>query len=157
MSSSRNNFEFIGNLGEAPSIKHLDNDRTMCRLFIITNKKWTDRDTGEKKESSEAFNVVAFGHHAKYLGQYARKGDKVLLLGEIRNSEWNDKETGEKRTGIEFVVSGYGADAMIFGKPVKNNTVQDAPPSNDLPPASAYDDQGSTAAEYHLASNGSGY
>lgn len=125
MSSSRNMFEFIGNLGKSPETKKLDNGQVMTKLFIITNETWKDKETGRRKERSEAFGVVAFGNHAKYLSQYASKGDKVLLKGEIRNKEWQDRDTGQKRTGFEFIVSGYGSDAMIFGKPIKNNAESD--------------------------------
>ena len=124
MSSSRNMFEFIGNLGTSPETKKLDDGRVMTKLFVVTNHTWKDKETGEKKERSEAFGVVAFGHHARYLAEYAHKGDKVLLKGEIRNSEWSDQDTGEKRTGLEFVVSGYDADAMIFGKQIKDGDIK---------------------------------
>ena len=121
MSSSRNQFEFIGNLGKSPEIIKLENGRDMCRLFVICNQSWKDKETGEKKERSEGFGVVVFGNHAKYLSSYAYKGDKVLLKGEIRNNSWTDKTTGEEKSGFEFVVSGYGSDAMIFGKQIKDD------------------------------------
>ena len=121
MSSSLNEFQFIGNLGTAPESKRLESDRQMTRLFVITNKTWTNKHTGEKHEKSEAFNVVVFGQPAEFLAKYARKGDKVLLRGEVRNAEWTDKQTGEKCSGIEFVVSGYDAKVMLFGKQAKDD------------------------------------
>lgn len=142
MSSSRNQFEFIGNLGKSPEMKRLDNGQTMTKLFIVTNQTWKDRETGQKKERSEAFGVVAYGHHAKFLADYAHKGDRVLLKGEIRNTEWKDRETGDRRTGFQFIVSGYGADAMIFGKPIKNNSTNN------------HDDGATYGNEYDYMSNG---
>ena len=121
MSNSRNQFEFIGNLGTAPKTQKLDNGKVMTKLFVITNKAWKDKETQELKEKSEAFNVTLFGNHAKFFADYASKGDRVLVKGEVRNAEWSDKETGQKHTGIEFVVSGYNSDAMLFGKPVKSD------------------------------------
>ena len=150
MSSSRNMFEFIGNLGKSPETKKLDNGNVMTKLFIVTNQVWKDKETNERKERSEAFGVVAFGNHAKYLANYASKGDKVLLKGEIRNSEWRERDTGDKRTGFEFVISGYGADAMIFGKPIKTNTGSNNAESDDAPPYAGAAD----SYEYATASNG---
>ena len=150
MSSSRNMFEFIGNLGTAPKSQKLDNGQVMTKLFIITNKVWNDKETKERKEKSEALNVTVFGHNAKFLADYASKGDKVLVRGEVRNTEWTDKETGQKHEGLEFIVSGYGSEAMLFGKPIKSDTGNKNAESDDAPPYAGAAD----SHEYATASNG---
>ena len=142
MSSSRNQFEFIGNLGKEPEMKKLDNGQIMTKLFILTNETWKDKQTGKKQERSEAFGVVAYGNHAQYLANYARKGDKVLLKGKIRNNEWVDRQTGDKRRGFQFVISGFDSDVILFGKPIKNNN------SNN------HDDGDTDSYEYDGMSNG---
>lgn len=86
-----------GNLTRDPELKYLPNGTAVCDLNIAVNKKWTDKGTGEKKESVAFVGVVAFARTAEMAAQHLKKGAPVLIEGELTQDRWEDKTSGQKR------------------------------------------------------------
>ena len=56
--SSINKVILIGNLGNNPEIRSFENGGMIATLSIATSERWTDKQTGERKEQTEWHRVV---------------------------------------------------------------------------------------------------
>ena len=96
----------IGNIGS--EIKHRDaQNGSIASFSVATSERWTDKNSGEKKESTEWHNVVVFGKVADIVGQYFKKGNKVYVEGKLQTRSWEGND-GVKRYTTEIVVNGFG-------------------------------------------------
>jgi len=85
----------IGNLGNDPEVKYTPAGQAIAKFLLATSEKWTDKNSGEKREKTEWHRIVAFGRLAEICGEYLSKGKKISLTGSIQYSSW-DKEDGTK-------------------------------------------------------------
>ena len=100
---SVNKVILIGNLGQDPETKQFDNGM-IATASIATSERWTDRNTGERKEHTEWTRVVFNGRLAEVVAQYVKKGDKIYVEGSIRTRKWTDQQTGQERYSTEIRV-----------------------------------------------------
>lgn len=115
MSGSVNRAILIGNLGADPEIRHTADGRKIANLRIATSESWRDKETGEKRERVEWHRIVIFSDGiAKIAEQYARKGTKVYVAGQIQTRKWQDKE-GQDRWTTEIVVQGFHGEFQLLG------------------------------------------
>lgn len=81
----------IGNLGNTPEIVKEQDSGYFARLSIAVNKKYTDAD-GNMIQDTQWHTVYVNNGVGKYAVSYLKKGDKVLISGELRTNKWQDKE-----------------------------------------------------------------
>ena len=119
MSGSVNRAIIIGNLGADPEIRRTADGKPIANLRIATSESWRDKATGEKKERTEWHRVTIFSEGiAKIVEQYARKGTKVYVAGQLQTRKWSDKD-GVERYTTEIVVQNYGGEfQLLSGKDV---------------------------------------
>lgn len=100
-----------GNLTRDPELKALPSGSQVVSFGVATNRVYKDKN-GQKQESTEFHNIVAFGRTAEVLGQYMKKGKPIFVEGRIQTRSWDDKETGKKNYRTEIVVDNFqfGAD-----------------------------------------------
>jgi len=82
-----------GNLGGAPEMRYFPDGQAVTSFSVATGKKWTDKATGEARETTTWFRVSVFGKQAEDCNQYLSKGSKVLVEGELKA----DPQTGAPR------------------------------------------------------------
>lgn len=113
MSMSENLVILVGNLGADPEIRRVGaSGALVANLRVATTKKWKDKDSGEKKESTEWHSVVVWGNGlVEVIEQYVNKGDRVYIRGELKTRKWQD-QNGNDRYSTEVVVQGF-ASAFI--------------------------------------------
>lgn len=92
----------LGRLGQDPVVKH-STDGSQVTSFSLATTNTSNRN-GEKKESTEWHNCVAFGRTAEIAGQYLKKGSQALVEGSLRTSKYKDKE-GNERSSTNIVVN----------------------------------------------------
>jgi single-strand DNA-binding protein len=83
----------VGNLGSDPEMRYMPDGTAVTNLSVATNRRWTDRQSGEDKEETTWFRVAVWGRQAETVNQYLSKGRQVLIEGRIRP----DPETGNPR------------------------------------------------------------
>ncbi len=112
-----NRVQIMGNLGKDPDIKVTNGGKTVARLSLAVNRKYTDPQ-GEEKQYTEWVNVVAWGKLAEAAGNELQKGDYVYAEGRYstRSYEKND----ETRYFTEVVAS---IIARPIGSKEKENPV----------------------------------
>lgn len=103
MANSLNKVQLIGNLTADPEIKETPNGQKVASFSLATNKSWKD-DNGQKQESVEFHSLVAWRGLATILEQYATKGKKLYVEGELKTRSWED-QAGVKRYKTEIVAN----------------------------------------------------
>ena len=113
--SGLNRAELIGNLGRDPEVKEFGQDGNKKATFsIATSEKWTDKQTGEKKEKSEWHRIIIFGGLVDVVERFLVKGSQVYVSGKLSTRKWQDQE-GKDRYITEVVLSGFNAQLIMLG------------------------------------------
>lgn len=117
MAGSLNKVQLIGNLGQDPEVRSLNNGGKVVNLSIATSESWRDKNSGERREKTEWHRVVIFSEGlAKVAEQYLRKGAKVYVEGQLQTRKWQD-QNGNDKYSTEVVLQGFGcALTMLDGR-----------------------------------------
>lgn len=94
----------IGHLGSNPEVRTFPDGGQVANVSLATTDKWTDKQTGQKKEATEWHKLVFNDRLAEIAGQYLRKGSQIYVEGSIRTRKWNDATTGQDRYATEIRV-----------------------------------------------------
>jgi len=99
---SVNKVILIGNLTRNPVLKQTQNGQTIVGFGIATNRAWMTAH-GEKKESAEFHEVVAWSKLGEICHKYLNKGKLVYVEGYLKTRSW-EMENGEKKFRTEIVL-----------------------------------------------------
>lgn len=117
----------IGNIGQDPETKILDGSTTSLTKFTLaTNKRWKDKD-GKKKEETQWHNIVAWNKLSEIIDKYCKKGDKIMIEGELKTRTYTPEGSDEKKYFVEIVANNM---EMLGSKPSASS---DAAPSDAVP------------------------
>ncbi|MBI2778936.1 MAG: single-stranded DNA-binding protein [Gammaproteobacteria bacterium] len=105
MARGINKVILIGNLGKDPEVRYMPSGSAVANVTVATADSWKDKQTGEKKESTEWHNVVFFNRLAEIAGEYLKKGSKVYIEGSLKTEKYQDKTTGADRYITKIVAS----------------------------------------------------
>ena len=101
MAGSLNKIMIIGNVGRAPEVRYTPNGSPVASFSVATNRKW-NTPSGELKEETEWFNVIAWNRLAEICNQYVEKGKKIYVEGRVHVNNWEAPD-GRKGTRVEIV------------------------------------------------------
>ncbi len=90
MSKSVNSVTLLGNVGQPPESKQLQNGTSLTMVSLATNERKKSGDTWV--DHTEWHSVVLFGKLADVAKQYLHKGSKVYISGRLRTSSWEDDQ-----------------------------------------------------------------
>lgn len=93
-----NKVMLIGHLGRDPEMRYMASGDSVTHMAIATSERWHDKQTGEKKESTEWHRVVLYRKLAEIADQYLRKGSQVYVEGHLQTRKWTDKAGVERYT-----------------------------------------------------------
>ena len=114
MVGSVNKVILLGRLGKDPDIRSMQNGKKVANFGIATSKRWTDRDTQEKKEKTSWHNIVVFNEGlVGIVEQYVKKGSQIYIEGELQTRKWQDQE-GKDRYTTEVVLQGYNCNLTLL-------------------------------------------
>ncbi|UXN34367.1 single-stranded DNA-binding protein [Avibacterium paragallinarum] len=88
----------VGNLGNDPEIRTMQNGDQVATISVATSESWTYKQTGERRELTEWHRIVLYRRLAEIAGQYLKKGSKVYIEGRIRTRKWQDQHGVERYT-----------------------------------------------------------
>ena len=86
-----NKIELIGNVGQAPEIRTLENGQSVARLSVATNESWKDKN-GEWQTKTEWHNVVAWRDLADRVASKIEKGMLVYIEGKMTYRKYQNKD-----------------------------------------------------------------
>lgn len=95
-----------GNLTRDPELKALPSGIKVANFAIATNRTYKDKD-GNKKETVEFHNLVAFAKQAELISQYLKRGSGIFVEGRLQTRSWDDKATGAKKYRTEVIVENF--------------------------------------------------
>ena len=103
----------VGNLGDDPEARSLNNGGEVVNLRVATSESWKDRD-GNRQERTEWHRVVIFNENlGRVAKQYLRKGSKVYLEGQIQTRKWTD-QSGADRYSTEVVLQRFRGELVLL-------------------------------------------
>lgn len=126
MARGLNKVMIIGNLGRDPELRYTPNGTPVASFSVAVGRQWTTA-SGERREATEWFNVVAWRELAEICSQMLSKGKLVYVEGSLQTRSWEDAN-GQRSYRVELV-----AEQM---------TLLDRSPSRDEPTPSPYDHEG---------------
>ena len=101
--NTSNQITVIGNIGEAPEIKTKTKSGKNVVSFAIAQNVNTISQSGDRIPGDpQWFRITCFGSLADRTVANTRKGELVLVFGELKIRSYNDK-SGAKRSAFEIV------------------------------------------------------
>jgi single-strand DNA-binding protein len=80
-----------GNVGKDPEVKRLESGKIVAKFSLATNKTYSNQ-SGEKITETAWHNIVLWGKLAELAEKYVKKGNSVIIEGEISYRSWEDKD-----------------------------------------------------------------
>lgn len=115
MAGSVNKVILVGNLGADPEARSLGSGGEVVNLRLATTETWNDRD-GQRQERTEWHRVVIFNENlGKVAKQYARKGSKLYIEGQLQTRKWQD-QSGQDRYSTEVVLQRFRGDLQLLDR-----------------------------------------
>lgn len=92
----------IGTLGKDPEVRSFSNGGGVATFSISTSEQWTDKRTGEKRETTEWHRIAVFNALGLQAAQRLKKGDVVYIEGSVKTRKYKDN-AGQDRYATEVV------------------------------------------------------
>jgi len=93
----------IGNLGRDPEMRYTPEGQAVTSFSLAATRTWAYAN-GERRDSTEWFNIVSWGGLAEICNQYLTKGRRVYVEGELRTRGW-EQPNGQKHFRTELVAN----------------------------------------------------
>jgi single-strand DNA-binding protein len=106
MAKSFNSVTLLGNLGRDPELKSTSSGTNYAKFSIAT----TGYKAGGGPPPTYWHNCVAWGKVSEIVAKYAKKGDRVLVTGELQYSDYTAAD-GSKRQSTTISVR----DVVMLG------------------------------------------
>ncbi len=110
----------IGNLTRDPELKETQNGQKIANFGIATNRQWVTAD-GQRNESAEFTECVAWSKLAEICSNLLKKGTLVYVEGYLKTRSW-DMPDGTRKHRTEVVVE----DMAVLEKRAGGNNHEEA-------------------------------
>jgi single-strand DNA-binding protein len=110
--ATANTITIAGNLTRDPELRFTPNGRATASFSVAVNNDWTDPSSGERRESTDFFDVVVWGKPAENAAQSLSKGQEVVVSGRLQQRSWETDE-GERRSRIELTATVVGTGLSL--------------------------------------------
>ncbi len=129
-----NKIMVIGNVGTEPEMRYTPSGRPITTFRMAATRNYTT-GTGERKQETEWFTVVAWNQLAEQASNYLKKGRRAYVDGRLRSNQWTGQD-GATRFRNEII-----ADRILFldRQPVEGQAEEPAGPSATPPAAEGGD------------------
>ena len=95
-----NQVTLVGSVGKDAETQFIGENSQVAKFGLATNRSYKDK-AGEKQTKTEWHNIEVWGESAKFAGQFVKKGQLLLVTGEIRYEKFDDKDgKPQQRTKI---------------------------------------------------------
>ena len=98
-----NKIMLIGNLGRDPELSYTPSGKAIAKFSLAVSRRRRD-ESGEQREETQWFNVVAWERLAETCNNYLHKGSKVYIEGRMTSRKYTDKD-GVERTAWEVTAT----------------------------------------------------
>ncbi|MGO8946238.1 MAG: single-stranded DNA-binding protein [Ktedonobacterales bacterium] len=99
-----NKIMLIGNLGRDPDMNYTSSGKALTRFSLAVSRRMKDPESGENREETTWFTIVAWERLAETCSQYLHKGSKAYIEGRMTSRKYTNKD-GIEVTAWEVVAS----------------------------------------------------
>ena len=111
--ASFNKVILVGNMTADPELKQTPSGASVCSFSIAVNRRFAKTEQGQ--QTVDFINIVAWRQQAEFVSRYFKKGNPILICGQLQTRTWDYQ--GQKRYATEVI-----ADEISFvGGPNGNN------------------------------------
>ena len=119
--ASVNKVILIGNLGKDPENRTFPDGGGVVNFSLATSERWTDKQSGEKREKTEWHSIVVRNEHLRKLVlQYCKKGSALYIEGKLQTRKWQT-QSGEDRYTTEIVLDFDGKVQLLGARSEAEN------------------------------------
>ena len=97
-----NKVTLIGNVGQSPEVRSLENGKVATFSLATTEKGYTTKDGKVIQDKTEWHRIVAWRQTAEFVGNYLSKGRLVMVEGKLQTRKWQD-QNGQDKYSTEIV------------------------------------------------------
>ncbi|HEX8034006.1 MAG TPA: single-stranded DNA-binding protein [Ktedonobacterales bacterium] len=90
-----NKIMLIGNLGRDPEMSYTQSGKAVTKFSLAVSRRTRDRETGDRREETQWFNIVAWDQLAETCNTYLHKGSKVYIEGRMTSRKYTNKDNLE--------------------------------------------------------------
>jgi len=101
MARGMNRATIIGFVEREPEVRCAADGQSVASFPVSTRRRWTT-NAGETRESTEWFNVVAWGRMAEIAGRYLSLNQRLFAEGHLQTRSWEDA-SGQRQVRTELV------------------------------------------------------
>lgn len=139
--SNETNLTIRGRLTADPELRFTPSGAGVVNFSVASNASKFDKDSNFWKDQPAKFWRCAAWNQGKLtraenIANLLKKGDSVVVYGELETREYTTKE-GEQKVAEEIRVESIGKDLTFHGQAFAGNQQQDTPPQQGWTPASA--------------------
>jgi single-strand DNA-binding protein len=146
MANGINKVTLVGRTGSAPKVNQTKTGGVITSVSLATNESWTDKQTGQKKESTEWHNLVFFGKVASIVKDYVGAGDLLYIEGKLKTTSYD--KNGVKMYKTEIVVDGFNSVMQILQSKRNMNGQQQQPQQQQPQQQPAANNSNNPPADY---------
>jgi single-strand DNA-binding protein len=99
-----NKIMLIGNLGRDPELSYTPSGKAIAKFSLAVSRRRREAESGEQREETQWFNVVAWERLAETCNNYLQKGSKVYIEGRMTSHKYTDKD-GVERTAWDVTAT----------------------------------------------------
>jgi single-strand DNA-binding protein len=103
MARGMNKVLIVGFVERDPELRHTASGQPVASFSVSTSRRWTT-NSGEDREATEWFHIVAWGSLAEAISRLVEKDRRVYVEGHLQTRSWEDAE-GQRHVRTEVVAS----------------------------------------------------
>lgn len=104
---SYNKCLFVGHLTRDVEVRYTPSNTAIAQFGIAINERWTDKNSGEKKESVSFLDCEAWGKTGENIAKFFGKGKPIFIEGRLKLDQWDDKNDGSKRSKLKVIAESF--------------------------------------------------
>jgi single-strand DNA-binding protein len=94
---SLNRVTIIGNIGQDPEIRYLDNGVAVGRFSVATTESYKDADGNWQNKPTDWHNVVVWRNLAERAEKELKKGMSIYVEGQVNYRTYQDKDGNDRK------------------------------------------------------------
>lgn len=127
-----NKVMLIGNVGQDPQVKYLDQGVCVAQVRLATTERgYTLQNGTQVPDRTEWHNCIFWRKQAEVVEKYVHKGDKLYVEGKIQSRDYTDRQ-GISRKSIDIVVDNM---ELLSPKPSESAAQQPSAEQPETPAA----------------------
>lgn len=109
-----------------------------ARFTVAVNDRRLNETNGTWEDAGTVFHrVVVFNQQANHVARSLRKGDNVLVAGDLRFGTYTDKESGQTRETRDIIADNVGASLKFVDLDLTRSPKANGPAAHATGPSPA--------------------